>query len=78
MQPRVIVSVISLLTAVRMRLFTHYHTKKAPSSGASDFKMAGIEGFEPSLTAPKTAVLPLDDIPVLLLALCFALVLLLC
>ena len=26
-------------------------------------KMAGVEGVEPSHTAPETAVLPLDDIP---------------
>lgn len=28
--------------------------------------LAGVEGFEPSLTAPKTAVLPLDDTPIAL------------
>ena len=27
-------------------------------------KMAGVEGVEPSHTAPETAVLPLDDTPV--------------
>ena len=27
--------------------------------------MAGVEGIEPSHTAPETAVLPLDDTPVL-------------
>lgn len=27
-------------------------------------EVAGAEGFEPPLTAPKTAVLPLDDTPV--------------
>lgn len=26
-------------------------------------KMAGVEGVEPSHTAPETAVLPLDDTP---------------
>lgn len=26
-------------------------------------EVAGAEGFEPPLTAPKTAVLPLDDTP---------------
>ena len=29
-------------------------------------KMAGVEGVEPSHTAPETAVLPLDDTPNLL------------
>ncbi len=29
--------------------------------------MAGMEGVEPSLTEPESAVLPLDDIPVLVL-----------
>lgn len=28
--------------------------------------MAGMEGIEPSLTEPESAVLPLDDIPMLL------------
>ena len=27
------------------------------------FKMAGMEGVEPSHTDPESAVLPLDDIP---------------
>ena len=27
--------------------------------------MAGVEGVEPSHTAPETAVLPLDDTPVI-------------
>ena len=29
------------------------------------WKMAGVEGIEPSHTAPETAVLPLDDTPTL-------------
>ena len=33
-------------------------------------KMAGVEGVEPSHTAPETAVLPLDDTPTTLLRPC--------
>ena len=33
--------------------------------GAVVIVMAGVEGVEPSHTAPETAVLPLDDTPVM-------------
>lgn len=39
-----------------------------PSRTPKRLKMAGVEGVEPSHTAPETAVLPLDDTPVALRA----------